>query len=178
MFNLFDGLFDRITPTKYEELFPDSKYEFDFKEVVISYHGIIKAVDKAFRAKKERAWNRLYWSIDLHDTIMTATYKKNNTGSKIFPDAIPVLRTLSKMEDQVLILWTSSYKEPADKVLSDLRKLNINFDYFNENPLEPNNALCDFSKKFYFNILLDDKAGFDPEIDWFRLNIYLDNLNK
>ena len=42
----------------------------------------------------------------------------------------------------------------------------IKFDYINENPLEVNSELSDFSKKFYFNILLDDKAGFYPKEDW------------
>ena len=36
-----------------------------------------------------------------------------------------------------------------------------------------------FEKKFYFNILLDDKAGFDPETDWSVIKEYLNkNVKK
>ncbi len=31
------------------------------------------------------------------------------------------------------------------------------------------NDICDFTKKFYFDILLDDKAGFEPELDWLAI---------
>ena len=50
---------------------------------------------------------------------------------------------------------------------------NINFDYINENPEINSNKLSDFSKKFYFNIGLDDKCGFDAEQDWLDIYNYI-----
>jgi hypothetical protein len=38
--------------------------------------------------------------------------------------------------------------------------------YFNENTAVENTATGNFSSKFYFSVLLDDKAGFNPETDW------------
>jgi hypothetical protein len=38
-------------------------------------------------AKKARGWTKLYWCIDLHDTVITGTYNRHNDGSKIFPYA-------------------------------------------------------------------------------------------
>jgi len=43
---------------------------------------------------------------------------------------------------------------------------NIIFDYVNENPECPSTELADFSRKMYYNFLIDDKSGFDPETDW------------
>ena len=39
------------------------------------------------------------------------------------------------------------------------------FDYFNENPEVKNTATGDFSMKIYFNVMIDDKAGFEKS-DW------------
>jgi hypothetical protein len=42
----------------------------------------------------------------------------------------------------------------------------IHVDHYNCNPDEKNTPYADFSLKPYFNILIDDKAGFDPNTDW------------
>ena len=33
-------------------------------------------------------------------------------------------------------------------------------------------------QKFYFNVLLDDKAGFNPEHDWELIDYHLSNIPK
>jgi hypothetical protein len=48
-------------------------------------------------------------------------------------------------------------------------KHDLQFHYVNHNPECPSDELCDFSKKFYMNILLDDKAGFDATTDWLEI---------
>ena len=127
---------------------------------------ITKAIKTAFNNKKNRNWDKLYWCIDLHDTIITGTYNKNNNGSKIAPNAIEVLSYLTGQEDHVLILWTSSYIGPVGEILKRLKQNGVEFNYVNENPECPNTDICDFTSKFYFNILIDDKSGFDLNTDW------------
>lgn len=41
-----------------------------------------------------------------------------------------------------------------------------NVAYFNVNLDCQNTLTGDFTRKFYYDILLDDKAGFEPEKDW------------
>jgi len=59
------------------------------------------------------------------------------------------------------------------------KKKKINFDFVNKNPSENNTSYADFSKKFYFNILLDDKAFFEPS-DWVEISEWIKTreLNK
>lgn len=126
----------------------------------------------AFRLKAQRGWSKVFIVIDLHGTIITPEYNKNNTGAKTYEHAEDVLRYWTKRNDLVLILWTSSYLSNCQDILAELFLKGVNFDYFNENPMEKSNGLSDFSSKFYFNVLLDDKAGFDPDKDWLRLKKY------
>jgi 2-methylcitrate dehydratase PrpD len=80
-----------------------------------------------------------------------------------------VLSYLSAQDDVILILWSSSHETEIAKVREWLETFKINIQFINENPLEDNTEYADFSKKFYFNVILDDKAGFDPSVDWLEL---------
>lgn len=128
--------------------------------------SLISSLTKAIKTKKERGWDKIYIAIDIHDTICTSTYNTNSKKLVYFDEAIECLRLLSERKDIVLILWSSMYDNDINEVSEHLKKENINIDYCNENPLEKNNTYACFDKKFYFNILLDDKAGFDYTQDW------------
>ena len=52
------------------------------------------------------------------------------------------------------------------RAIKNLSEYNIKIDFFNNNPEAKNTEYGDFTVKPYYNILLDDKAGFDPEEDW------------
>ena len=54
----------------------------------------------------------------------------------------------------------------------------IKIDFINENPLCPNTELCDFSGKFYMDILLEDKAGFVGETDWGTIKCTLEQFGQ
>ena len=123
-------------------------------------------IERTYRDRKVRRWPNIYFCIDLHDVILQGKYNLNNTGASYFPNCLNVLRQLNKHSDFVLILWTSGHATPTQNVLADLTKEGITFKYVNENLDCPNDHLCDFSRKFYMNILLDDKAGFEGETDW------------
>ena len=52
---------------------------------------------------------------------------------------------------------------------------NIKHDFFNQNLSVQNTKTGCFDEKFYFSVLLDDKAGFDPNTDWKLIYNYLIN---
>lgn len=135
-------------------------------------------IQRAFEDKKRRNWEKLFICIDVHDVILEGKYNLMNEGAAIMPNAQRVLKQWSDRKDISLILWTSSHKAPTDVVLHWLKLVGINFDYVNENPECQNTELCDFSKKFYFNILLDDKAGFVGETDWFLIEQELRRIGE
>ena len=48
------------------------------------------------------------------------------------------------------------------------KRNHINFKYINENPdIDSSKGnFGDYSKKYYFNVMFEDKAGFDPLTEW------------
>ena len=117
--------------------------------------------------RPKRGWKTIYWLVDVHGVIIPGSWHRQNEFQYTHPNAPEVLRWISNREDQRLILWTSSYKTEIDALVKWLKEFSdIQVDYVNENPLEEHTAYADFSKKFYFNILIDDKSGFEPEKDW------------
>jgi hypothetical protein len=101
-----------------------------------------------------------------------------NDGASYMPNALKVLQNWSKRKDISLIMWTSSHVIPTSKVLDGLEKNGIHFAYVNENPECPNTELCDFRKKFYFNIGIDDKFGFEGDKDWFLIEKELRRIGE
>lgn len=77
----------------------------------------------------------------------------------------------------ILILYASSHPNEIEKYISDLKAHNIIFNYVNENPEIDNTkgSFGHYDKKPYFNVLFDDKAGFDPINDWEFLYNYFKN---
>ena len=125
--------------------------------------------------KVERKWEKLYWCIDLHDTIITGTYNRFNDGAIIYPYAKETLDYLFDSPDHYTILWTSSYMTSIQDVV---QRFDLNFNAINCNPECPDTKLCDFQDKFYFNLLLDDKAGFDGTKDWREIYEALTDTGK
>lgn len=135
--------------------------------------NIINAIKMAEEKKLQRGYDYLYWCIDLHGVILTPTYKINNDGATYYPLALETLKILSNIKTNQLILWTSSHKESILDMLAKFRELDIHFNYINNNPHYTITPICDFTNKFYFDILLDDKAGFEGELDWKVIYDYL-----
>lgn len=128
------------------------------------------AIVNAFSKKRIRGWDkwpRMYWAIDLHDVIIPGTYTRNNEGRKLYPMAEEVLQWLTHREDMCIILYTSSHTDSIVDILGWLLdNYGIDFDYINENPECKDTTLCSFAQKFYFDVMLEDKAGFVGESDW------------
>jgi len=132
----------------------------------------------SFRLKEERKWDTLYVLLDVHGVIIPGSLHGDNELKFISDACIEVLRWFSSRKDIRIILWTSSYTKEITKIIEWLDKYNIEIDYVNFNPECINTAYADFRDKPYFNILIDDKSGFEPDKDWGELKMQLIGLGE
>ena len=138
--------------------------------------NLFQVFSEQFVVKKKRNWDYLYIAVDWHDTIVPSTYSNDYAGFAYYKDCIEALQLMSRRQDIKLILFTSSYSKYCDMLLNDLAVQFVHFNFVNCNPDVPNTETGDFSKKFYYNVMLDDKAGFQPEIDWTEIKEFLPTL--
>lgn len=128
--------------------------------------SIAKAFRTANAKKEDRGWDKIYVAVDWHDTICESTYT-DGVAYGFYPKAIECLRMMSGNPQISLILYTSSYISVSEDFMRFCRhEYDINFEFFNCNHDVANTSYGDFGKKFYYDILVDDKAGFDPDEDW------------
>ncbi len=126
---------------------------------------IVELFKDAWQKKEERKWDFVYIMVDLHGVVLNPNYHSENDLRYISEHAEECLKNLSDRDDVKLILWSSSHDKEIESVRKWMASHGIIFDFVNENPLEKNTKYADFSKKYYFSIILDDKAGFEPS-DW------------
>jgi hypothetical protein len=133
-------------------------------------------IERAFRLKKERGWDTLYWMIDIHDTCFPGKYASDQ-DFKMYDGALEVLKYISDRPDMKIIVWTSSYWAHYTEVRDFFEKEHIIIlDWHNENPECGSTKLADFGTKPYFNILLDDKCGFCGESDWYTVGAEIERV--
>ena len=133
-------------------------------------------IERAFRQKEERNWDYVYWAIDIHDTIFAGMYASDQDYDPS-EQCVEVLKWISDRSDCKIILWTSSYATDAEKVIQYFNDNHgIEIDFINTNTDCGSTKLADFETKMYFNILLDDKAGFEMESDWSRIKFELQRI--
>lgn len=113
-------------------------------------------------------YDTCYIAVDLHNTVFVPTFDTEETFT-YFRWAKQCLQMLSKMPFVKLIMWTSCYQDKIEMYLKHFEENNIHFDYVNENPECSNSNYACFDNKFYFDIGLDDRFGFEPEKDWAEL---------
>jgi hypothetical protein len=125
-------------------------------------------IHRMFLHSFSKEWYETYWLIDMHRTIIKPTYDLNDKSIHYYPFALETMQILSKRDDIITIMWTSSYPQEIEEYVKQLAKDEIVFDKINENPdISSNNGNFGFyEKKFYFNVLIDDKAAFNPDKDW------------
>ena len=124
------------------------------------------AIKNAFAKAKERNWDKTYWAVDIHETIIKPNWSLTTTPTEFYPKAKETLQYISKREDIVMILYTCSHPHEILKYIELFSENNICFDHINANPEVENESYGFYDKKPYFNVLLEDKAGFDPYNDW------------
>lgn len=125
-------------------------------------------IEKSYLRRKSLGDRKWYWAVDLHDTIFYSNYEVASSGGAYFPGAKNILQLLTNNSEIILILFTACTPDALEHARKRFDKDAIVFDYVNENP-EVIHELSDFSQKFYFDVLLEDKAGFDGEKDWFHV---------
>lgn len=120
--------------------------------------------------------DKMYVKVDIHETIMRPTHTVE-MSTEFYPHALKALKFMSEHPRICLIIWTSTLPETTLKYVELFKKHDINFDYVNSNPEIASTEYADFSTKFFMNVLLDDKAGFNAETDWEPLSDYFELLS-
>lgn len=139
--------------------------------------SLIKYITKLFKEKDRNGYKTIYVMVDIHNTILVPSFNKKETF-EYFPYSKDTLKILSDMEDIKLIMWTSCYDDKIDMYLNHFKENGIIFDYVNENGEYPNLSFACFDKKFYYDIGIDDKFGFDAENDWELLYNFFKRFKK
>jgi hypothetical protein len=131
-------------------------------------------ITSTYAQKRDKKWDKLYWIIDLHDTVITGKYNKFNVGAELYPYAKETLDFLHEHPVHQTILWTSSHDDALEEITT---RFALKFNYLHTNPECPTTDMCNFDRKLYFNFILDDKALFDPLVDWKDIYNILIELN-
>ena len=132
---------------------------------------------RAFKKIKDRNWDTIDWAIDRHETCIVPTYDPSEIATEFYPLAKETLIRLTQRADSRLILFTCSHDKEVGEYLNFFKQNGIVFSYVNENPEVQNTHVGNFERKWYFNILLEDKAGFDPVMHWVEVNEALDLID-
>lgn len=131
-------------------------------------------IERALQQKRERLWDKIYVLVDAHGTLI----KPYHNCIEFYPIAPEVMMWFNNRRDFSTILWTSSHPNEIAAITAMAGKIGFGFNFINENPREANSERACFERKFYFNILLDDKAGFEPETDWELIKLELLRLGE
>lgn len=127
---------------------------------------ITRAIRNALKRKEEKNWEKTYWAFDIHETMIHPNWTVEKVPLQLYPHVLDVLHMLSNREDIVLFLYTCSHPPEIAIYLDFFKEQGIHFAFVNENPEVVNFKYGNYEKKPYFNVLFEDKAGFDPNEDW------------
>ncbi len=136
-----------------------------------------------FEHAQQKQWYETYWAFDIHGTISVPDYRKGEKKSTTeenkviyYPFAMETLQLLTETRPDIIkIISSSSYPEEL-KIYTDIfKKDGILFKYANENPeiADAKGSFGFYEKKFYYNVMFEDKAGFNPHTDWEPIYNYL-----
>lgn len=127
---------------------------------------ICKAITRAFENAKKKNWDKTFWAFDIHETIVKPNWSTEEISTDFYPFAKKTLQAICQRNDITCLLYTCTLPKEIDKYLEFFSKEGIHFQYVNENPEVQSKRYGYFEKKPYFNVLFEDKAGFDAESDW------------
>ena len=127
--------------------------------------SISTAITRAYEVMHLRNWDTIYWAVDLHGVCMKSNYEEG-VHEFISQDAVDTLRLISSLPESKIILWSSAYDDQKPAIIEAFAREKIEIFDFNQNLEAADTKTGCFQEKFYFSILLDDKAGFEPETDW------------
>ena len=129
---------------------------------------VTRSINRFYDDKEKRGWKKGYFFFDIHGTILKPNYLYGNTPKDFYPYAKETLQFLSKLSDVEMIIYTCSHPHEIQEYVKLFEENGIHFKFINENPeveTQLNGYGC-YDKKPYMNVLFEDKAGFDAEIEW------------
>lgn len=132
---------------------------------------ILRAVKAAYEKHSEK-YPHIFWKIDLHGVCLRSSYQSGEY-EWINEHVVPALKQIMNCPHSKIILWSSCYDHEQEKIIEFFNRSGVRVDFFNENPLFANTEYGCFDQKFYFSILIDDKAGFDPDTEWKMIGDFL-----
>ena len=139
------------------------------------------SIRRLFDHSFKKEWYETYWAFDVHGVILKPDYRKENKfkEAEFYPYAKETLQLISQRKDIILIMWTSSYPNEIEIYKKIFEANNIHFKYVNENPeiSDAKGSFGYYEKKFYFNLMFDDKASFNPYEDWYEMYYTLKDYN-
>lgn len=130
---------------------------------------ITRAIENCIRLADEKGWDKTYWAFDIHGTILKPNYRRDVISHEFYPRAKEVMQALSQRTDIVRILYTCSYPHEIEQYITYFAGFGIHFHHINSNPGVVSGGYGYYVNKFYVNVLMEDKAGFDGETDWFEI---------
>jgi hypothetical protein len=139
--------------------------------------SLIKTFENGYADAIRKGWGYIYVFIDLHSTLIKPNYKYNDIPTELYDGALEGLKMLHEAKDVKIVMYTCSHPHEILQYVEYFKGLGIEFDYINENP-EVKTTTTEYGcydKKPYYNVMLDDKCGFDADYDWAPLNEFLAN---
>ena len=127
---------------------------------------IARTISRQFQIAKDRRWDRTYWAIDLHGTVIKPNYRDDELPTDYYPHALEGMQMLSGRSDVRLIMYTCSWPAEIERYVEKFKRDGILFNHINANSEVKSEGYGHYEDKPYFNVLLDDKAGFDPDTHW------------
>lgn len=138
---------------------------------------IARTIERQYEIALSRGWDRMYWAVDLHGTLILPNYEKMKAEDVVYyPHAREAMELLTTRTDVRLIMYTCSWPTEIEEYQKRFAADGIHFDWVNENPEVDHTKYGYYQDKPYFNVLLDDKAGFDPETHWEDIAITLSDF--
>lgn len=127
---------------------------------------ITEAIDRAFERAESENWWELYVAVDIHGTIFPSTYDPK-IQRQFYPEAKETLQYLSQRPDVKLFLLSCSTLAEYIEVSNFLRthKIIMNGSGSTSVQYAKGEDRVKYWSKPYYNLLIDDKAGFSPE-EW------------
>jgi len=141
--------------------------------------AIIDVIHRQYDKQMRQQWYETYWLIDMHGVIIRPNHKEKLVNKLDFYEwAKPSLQLLTARPDIRTILYTCSHKDQIRHYINLLSLHNIEFEYVNDNPEIGEGDYGDYTNKPYFDVYLDDKAGFDAETEWADIYHWLRQDNR
>jgi len=136
---------------------------------------LVDVIQKQWARQHRNKWYESFWLFDLHGTIIEPNHRRGNCEVVYYPYAKEVLQILTNRQDIRTIIFTSSYPEELKGYDELFKKDGINFKYLNENPeiCEENGMFGYYKLKPYFDVMFEDKAGFNPNTEWELIYVLL-----